>query len=444
MKRRPGYYSNFFKKFFEIVCYFYLFSVFVLVGVICCSKASFRDCFTSNKTSFFVDQPSNITKEILVDASALDGRGGGTSILLYNLIEKIREKRPSWRFTVIRNLSNESPLYFSDPDVRTIDTHYCYLHGPMDLVGFLLNFATFWRFEDQISQLLRYNNVYFNAASCDLFFDPYAEFIVNDFYSVPKVSLIHDMLYKDKPECISPTRDIEIIENNAKKILNSSKQIITVSEFSKQRILEYYNEISGKKLLEDSFAKVIPIKLAKRFAKKNRNGKSKTTANQERTSKDSNDILFDQITLNKFGLKKQKYLIYPSVVRYHKNHKALVKAFIKYSYQNNFNTKLVLAGTIQPEAIDYINTLIISESKKYDPVNFWELAEKIKKNIVFTNFISNEELGLLLSNALAMIFPSLYEGFGMPIVEAMEIGVPVVCSNIASLPEVAGRCSTLF
>ena len=51
---------------------------------------------------------------------------------------------------------------------------------------------------------------------------------------------------------------------------------------------------------------------------------------------------------------------------------------------------------------------------------------------------------MLVGSAEAMIYPSLYEGFGLPLVEAMSCGVPVICSNVSSLPEVAGNAALLF
>src|SRR5207302_7089664 len=58
--------------------------------------------------------------------------------------------------------------------------------------------------------------------------------------------------------------------------------------------------------------------------------------------------------------------------------------------------------------------------------------------------VSRDELVRLYQGAAALVFPSLYEGFGMPVLEAMACGCPVACSNVTSLPEVAGDAARLF
>ncbi|HOP48055.1 MAG TPA: glycosyltransferase family 1 protein [Desulfobacteraceae bacterium] len=64
--------------------------------------------------------------------------------------------------------------------------------------------------------------------------------------------------------------------------------------------------------------------------------------------------------------------------------------------------------------------------------------QKLQGNIVFTGHVDEETLACLYTGASAFVYPSLYEGFGLPIIEAMACGSPVVCSNVSSIPEVAG------
>lgn len=434
MKQSNRKTSNLFKKCLKLILCFYGFCVFVLLGLIACSHASFKDFFTTGKTSFFKDHYRNAEeaeKNIIIDASALSDNGGGITSLTKNIIKGLSKKRPHWNLFVIADPRNNFTIETDSPNVEVINVRAYCLTGPLLWLRSFLNFATIWAFEDQITQLLSYDKIYFNNLSCDLFFDPYAEFVVNDYKSVPKVSLIHDMLYRDMPDCTTVNIDSDCIQKNAKRILDSSQKIITVSEFSKRKILQYYQELTPHKI-NKSFIEVIPIKLAKRIS--NISLRNPSGAKEE----------FKQFVLDKFNLTQNEYIIYPSVVRPRKNHKQLIKAFLKYSYENNSNIKLVIAGTIHDNAKKCVYSIVEEECKKLDPLNAQKLAKRMSENVICTGFISNEELGLITSNSLAMVFPSTYEGFGMPVIEAMEAGVPVLCSNVTSLPEVAGDAAMFF
>jgi len=80
---------------------------------------------------------------------------------------------------------------------------------------------------------------------------------------------------------------------------------------------------------------------------------------------------------------------------------------------------------------------------------FDKVEDNIKKfglenDVIFPGWIQTDDLTRLLAGAKAMVFPSLYEGFGIPVIEAMACGTPVVCSNTTSLPEVAGEAAILI
>jgi glycosyltransferase involved in cell wall biosynthesis len=72
------------------------------------------------------------------------------------------------------------------------------------------------------------------------------------------------------------------------------------------------------------------------------------------------------------------------------------------------------------------------------------LALGLERDVRFVDWVSDGELEGLWEAADAFVFPSLYEGFGLPVLEAMARGVPVACSNASSLPEVAGDAAILF
>ncbi len=67
----------------------------------------------------------------------------------------------------------------------------------------------------------------------------------------------------------------------------------------------------------------------------------------------------------------------------------------------------------------------------------------LEGDVRFTGYVSDVEKAVLMRGARAFAFPSLYEGFGLPVLEAQSAGVPVVCSNTSSLPEVAGDAALL-
>ena len=92
-----------------------------------------------------------------------------------------------------------------------------------------------------------------------------------------------------------------------------------------------------------------------------------------------------------------------------------------------------------------VKLLIVWRHQPLDEYDFWnKISNDAKKRIVITNFLPNDELSVTLQNALAFIHPSIYEGFGIPLVEAMASGIPIACSNVASLPEVVGDAAILF
>ena len=102
-----------------------------------------------------------------------------------------------------------------------------------------------------------------------------------------------------------------------------------------------------------------------------------------------------------------------------------MKAFNKFAEKNS-DTKLILVG------------------KHPDIFKSRPIKDYCSDRLIISGFVPDEELGILLKNALAFIHPSVYEGFGMPIIEAMANGIPVACSNVASLPEVAGSAALFF
>lgn len=112
-----------------------------------------------------------------------------------------------------------------------------------------------------------------------------------------------------------------------------------------------------------------------------------------------------------------------------KNIANLIRAFALFKKESNSDHKLVLAGP-KYWGVAEINK-IISETN-------------LKEDIVFTGRLADKDLNLVLGSALALTFIPYYEGFGIPLVEAMQAQVPIITSNVTSMPEVTGNAALLL
>lgn len=183
------------------------------------------------------------------------------------------------------------------------------------------------------------------------------------------------------------------------KIIKKAEKIITISENTKNDIIKYYGTDSEK---------VIVIY----------NGYDKPK-------------LIDKEYSVKYIENKYKVKDYLLMIGIHYRYKNLHNVIIAYSkIRTDINKKLVIVGNY--------NTKYGFELKKL--VN--EL--NLNKYVIFTGYIDEEDKNFMYQAANLFIYPSLYEGFGLPILEAMANGTPVICSNTSSLPEVAGNAALLF
>ena len=195
-----------------------------------------------------------------------------------------------------------------------------------------------------------------------------------------KIVTVHDIAYERFPQTFDWKFRLyyKLLMPN---IIKTSKYTLTVSEFSKNEIHQFYG-----------------------------------------TSLNNIDVVYNAVN-EIFEPKKikinERYILAVSSLNYQKNFHSLVKAF-NLLYDNNI--KLYLVGGINK---NFAPTELLSEIKK-------------NKNIVFKGRVSDEKLVELYSNAVCFVYPSLYEGFGIPPLEAQACGCPVIVSNVVSLPEVCG------
>jgi glycosyltransferase involved in cell wall biosynthesis len=131
--------------------------------------------------------------------------------------------------------------------------------------------------------------------------------------------------------------------------------------------------------------------------------------------------------LKGFDLEDRPFIIYPAITYPHKNHTTLVAAFARIVKQND-DVRLVFTGGAGS-----------SDSVVQSTIEAYGLDSKV----IRTGRVAESDLDLLYRTATLMAFPSLYEGFGLPLLEAMSRGCPIVASDAGSLPEVAGDAAEL-
>ena len=185
-----------------------------------------------------------------------------------------------------------------------------------------------------------------------------------------------------------------------KRFARKAIRIATISEYSKSDIATRYN--------------ISPAKIDNVSCGINSNFRPLETTEVERIK--------SKVTEGK------PYFFFVGSMHPRKNIKRLLKAFQLFKQQSNSEIKLVIAGAILWSKNE------IDEEYETNPY---------KADIIFTGRLSDSELAETLGAAYALTFVPIFEGFGLPIVEAFESGVPVICSNVTSMPEVAGQATLL-
>jgi len=246
-------------------------------------------------------------------------------------------------------------------------------------------------------------------------------------YKGKYVVTIHDLIHQHHDSQKATTKDpvifkIKKIAYNSvfRKAVNGSEKILTPSEFAKEQLIEEWQVDVNKIVVtpEGVDTKILTIV-------------TKMSTSREKE------------ILEKFGI-KQPYIFYVGNAHPHKNVEGLVIAFqMIVSRRANVNH----IGSGLASNLGNLQLVLVGQ----DSV-FWQrikqsiisLKEEIQDNIIFAGEVTDEELVVLYKNANAFVMPSFEEGFGIPILEAMALGCPVVSSNAGSLKEVGGEAALYF
>ena len=249
----------------------------------------------------------------------------------------------------------------------------------------------YWWFEHAVPAALKKYNV-------DLFLSPdgYLSLSTN----VPQVSVLHDLNFEHHPGDL-PFLTRKYYKNYFPQFANIAKRIATVSEYSKSDIVKCYS-ISPEKIdvvyngVDENY---MPVSEAVKIETKN---------------------VYTQ------GC---EYFLFVGMLHQRKNISNLFRAFEEFKKNSPGTTKLLIVGhkkwwTDEMESV-------------YNSMDF-------KNDVIFSGRVQLEELLKITASALAMTYVSYFEGFGVPIVEAMRCGVPVITSNVTAMPEVSSDAAVLI
>ena len=216
-----------------------------------------------------------------------------------------------------------------------------------------------------------------------------------------RIVTVHDMVYKAFPETMR-TRTRKLLETGLEKSMKRADLIVTDSEFSLREIAKYFPKYEEK-------IRVVPCGVdSKRFY----------------PIEDKSRI---DTVKKKLGIDGD-YFLYLGTIEPRKNLERLIEAYAEFRKG---------AGT------DRVPKLVLAGGKGWLFENIFQKAEELglQDSVIFTKYIASEDMCPLMNGAMAFVFPSIYEGFGMPPLEAMACGTPVLTSTEASLPEVVGDCA---
>ncbi len=291
---------------------------------------------------------------------------------------------------VVKNLlelykDNYYRLYWSE------EVHDCYKRDNVDIILTAKKHPKFFEQNYFYSDLER--------ESMDIYHVPQNGIGLNTDIHCKKVITVHDLIPYIMPETVGKGYLLKFLRE-VPNIIQNVDGIITVSEYSKRDILRFFpidpNKIFVTPLAADSIYRPLDKDYCKNLLK------------------------------SKYSLEKP-FILYIGGFSARKNVKALINSFIKIISNTNEDYNLVIAGA-KKDLGEYLSS------------EYSYLASKI----IFTGFIPQEELPVFYNACEVFVYPSLYEGFGLPPLEAMSCGAPVITSNVTSIPEVVENSGLLI
>jgi len=321
-----------------------------------------------------------------ISAYATDSGKSGISQYVANIVGRLPKLAPAHEFVVFVNRADADWVRSWHPGLE-VATFPDWTAKPVASI--------FWHLMAFPGQLRRHG--------CDLVFMPAGNRRLGWRYGIPSVGTVHDLSQLHVPQKYDALRMFYIMRV-LPRMMRRLTRVISVSE-STRRDLESFARVDHGRI------RVI------------HNG-----ADLERFTTRDRDAAKSAITAA-LGLPRDFVLYIARLEHPGKNHVRLLEAFAALKRDTALPHKLVLVGSRWSGA-----ELIDAKVK--------ELG--LESVVIFPGFVPNETLPSLYTAADAFVFPSLFEGFGIPVLEAMACGTPVCASNTSSLPEVIGDAGLLF
>lgn len=342
------------------------------------------------------------------------GENGGAKIFVLELLHRLAEMAPQTQFVLLTQAASHAELATMDrPNMRRL-----MVVGPvvanslrprlMSLASRILPHLPV-RLRSVVSRLgYKLNTMLKRGGSgsllrnmgVDLLFCP---FTAPTYFEpgIPTVCTIYDLQFKTYPEFFA-AEDVANREHSFIEACRRATALTAISDYSRDAAIAHGG-------LDPARIRTIHLRMAQRIV---------TGAEH------------DKAILGRLGLAPQRYLIYPANFWKHKNHEMLLTAFGMACHGGlATDVKLVCTG---------------AHGKRQQWLVRAARAMNLGDRVFFPGYLPDAELATLMAQCRGVVLPSLYEGFGLPVIEAMAAGVPVACSNTTSLIEVAAEAAIIF
>jgi|AntRauTorcE11897_2_1112592.scaffolds.fasta_scaffold06102_3 glycosyltransferase involved in cell wall biosynthesis len=333
----------------------------------------------------------------------MDRYYSGVSTYSLNLIQELLKTDKDNNYILYYNSAKKINLPDLEGEYKVVGTKY-----PNKIFNYILQKTLAWPKLDKV------------LGDVDIFLAPHYNFLSLS-SGTKKILTIHDLSFLRYPEFFSARKNFWHRAINIKKLAHSMDMIVAVSENTKQDIVELLG-------VKEDKVRLIYSGLETRFqdmALSLERGDFKTEENKKKL----------EAVREKYKL-PNNYILSLSNLEPRKNLETLISAYSKMRDNNNLkdnsdilNIKLVICGA---KGWKYKNIFKTIEESKY------------RDDIIYTSYIENKDKAYIYKQAKLFVYPSFYEGFGFPPLEAMAAGVPVIASFSSSLPEIIDKAGVLI